>query len=40
MNALATRHDFPLVVYCATGKDGTGLLIAMLDDVAGLIVGT
>lgn len=36
MDALATRHEFPLVVHCATGKDRTGLLVAMLLELAGV----
>ena len=36
VNALADRHEFPVVVHCAGGKDRTGLLIAMLLELAGV----
>ncbi|MDA1035342.1 MAG: tyrosine-protein phosphatase [Chloroflexi bacterium] len=36
MDALADRHEFPMVVHCAGGKDRTGLLVAMLLELAGV----
>ena len=36
INELAYRIEFPVVVHCATGKDRTGLLIALLLELAGV----
>lgn len=36
VTALAGRHEFPVVVHCAGGKDRTGLLVAILLELAGV----